>query len=289
MRGVYKTVEAEQLAHARYRECLSHWPVPCEQRTVPSSQGETFVVSCGPQGAPAVILLHGTMATSAVWVREARRLAERFRVHAIDLIGDGGFSAPARPPLDTDAHAVWLAEVIDALGVQSASLVGVSFGGGIALDFAIRQPERVASLVLLTPAGVANRNILWWALLFLMCGGWGARKVTERIMGALREPQTEETERLGQLSNALFRGMRPRTGAPGPFTDAQLARLNMPVLALLGEHDVTVDTPKAAKRLNDAVANVQVRVVEGAGHYLGDQSEQIREFIAANASESGSG
>ena len=155
MAGVYKSEGAAKRAHDQYRGYLSQWPVPNEQLYVPTCEGRTFVVVSGPKDALPVILLHGTMATAAMWMGDVIRWAQHFRVYAPDIIGDAGLSAPSRPSMATAAHALWLEDVMQELDVPKASLVGISLGGWLALDFAIRRPERVTGLVLMTPGQTA--------------------------------------------------------------------------------------------------------------------------------------
>ena len=96
MAGVYKSERAAQQVHDQYRMYLNRWPVPSEQVFVPTREGETFVVASGPKDAPPVVLLHGTMAMTAMWVRDVVKWAGPFRIYALDIIGDAGLSAPSR-------------------------------------------------------------------------------------------------------------------------------------------------------------------------------------------------
>ena len=100
-----------------------------------------------------------------------------------------GLSAPSRPPpLKSEAHALWLDDVMRALSLDHASIVGVSMGGWLALDYATRRPERVTSLVVICPAGVGRQKMGIASMIFIlrMCGSWGARKARKMILG--REP-----------------------------------------------------------------------------------------------------
>ena len=65
-----------------------------------------------------------------MWMGDVAAWAEHFRVYAVDVIGDAGLSAPSRPPLASDAHALWLDDVMQALSLERASLVGVSLADG---------------------------------------------------------------------------------------------------------------------------------------------------------------
>lgn len=277
--SIYKSEAAANEIRSRYREFLRLWPVPNEQLVVPTRQGETFVIAGGPKDAPPLVLLHGTMSNAGSWMREVVTLAAEFRVYAVDIIGDAGLSAPVRPPLDTDAHALWLGDVLDGLSAGSAALLGTSLGGWIAIDFAVRLPQRVNSLVLLCPGGVADQSILWWALPLLLLGSWGARKVQERIIGKFAPPATDEAIQYAALSELTFQNMAPRTMSLPAFTDEQLKRLRMPVFVLLGGRDVTMDARRIKGRFEQCVPQAEVLLDPEASHYLGGRSAVVAPFL----------
>src|SRR6516164_8404246 len=136
MNRIYKSTEGERLVRERYLAFLKHWPVPHQRIRIPTNQGETFIVASGARDAPPLLLLHGGAGNSAMWMGDVRAFAGSYRVYAIDMIGEAGLSAPSRPPLGSGAYALWLDEVLRTLLVDSASFVGVSLGGWLALDYA---------------------------------------------------------------------------------------------------------------------------------------------------------
>lgn len=146
MKAIYRSSEGERMVRERYQAFLKHWPVRNEQVRVPTSRGETFVVISGPEDAPALVLLHGGAANSAMWMGEITAFAQSFRVYCVDMIGEPGLSAAVRPSLASDAHAVWLDDVLDRLNVERTSIVGVSLGGWLAMDYAIRRPQMCCSI-----------------------------------------------------------------------------------------------------------------------------------------------
>src|ERR1700689_4599374 len=179
MKRIYKSVEGEREVRERHLTILKHWPVPNRQFRVPTREDETFIVACGDENAPPLLLLHGGMTNSAMWMGDVAAWAEHFRAYAVDVIGEAGLSAPARPPLASDAHALWLDDVMQALSLTRASMrvsiVGVSLGGWLALDYATRRPERVESVVVLCPGGVGRQKIgiVFKKIPLLMLGKWG--------------------------------------------------------------------------------------------------------------------
>ncbi|MET9246069.1 alpha/beta fold hydrolase [Nonomuraea sp. NPDC003709] len=163
MVAIYASPEGAGAVERRYRELLGRWPVPYEHVRVPTGHGETFVVACGPVGAPPLLLLHGSGTNSAMWLADVATWARRFRVHAVDLIGEPGLSAPSRPPLEPGVYAGWLAEVLAGLGVERVSIAAVSLGGWMALDYATCRPDRVERLALMCPSGIGRQR--WLPLL----------------------------------------------------------------------------------------------------------------------------
>lgn len=130
---IFRSGEGEAAVHARYRKLLADWPVPSEQRLLDTREGPTFVVSSGPADAPPLVLLHGSGGTTLDWYADIATWSDHFRVHAIDLIGEPGLSAPSRPQLGSDDYASWLDDVLAGLGVDRFSMAAVSLGGWFAL------------------------------------------------------------------------------------------------------------------------------------------------------------
>lgn len=108
------------------------------------------VTGAGPR---AVVLLPGTLSTAAQLDRLAAALAAPgdLTVHALDRRGSGSSRLATARPLDVAVHVADLVAYLDARGIERASLVGVSFGGVLALETAARRPDRVASVVAYEP------------------------------------------------------------------------------------------------------------------------------------------
>lgn len=111
----------------------------------------TFHLESGPADGPAVVCLHGLGATNASVLPIFWDLAGDHRVLAPDLPGHGASGAP-RAHYDAAFFARWLDEWMQQMGLESAVVLGNSLGGRIALEVALRKPERVRALLLLAPA-----------------------------------------------------------------------------------------------------------------------------------------
>jgi pimeloyl-ACP methyl ester carboxylesterase len=104
---------------------------------------------------PALLLLHGVTNSSQTWECVAPLLSRRFTLIAPDLLGHGQSATP-RGDYSLGAHASGVRDLLTALGHDRVTVIGHSFGGGIALQFAYQFPERCERLVLVSSGGLGR-------------------------------------------------------------------------------------------------------------------------------------
>lgn len=277
---VYRSAEAASAVEARYRRVLERWPVPKAELYLQTRQGSTFVLACGPESAPPVVLLHGSMANSAAWMPDVALWSTTFRLFAVDMIGEAGFSARVRPALAGDAHALWLDDVFAGLELSRAAIVGTSLGGWLALDYASRRPAAVRALALICPAGIGRqKNFLLKVLPFLLLGPWGRRRVWELVFGPAPKTLPDEMQPLAELMEAVGRAVKPRVVRIPQLTDAQLGKLGMPILAIAGGRDVLLDSRDTRERLQRAAPHAEMCFIEDGYHFLPDQVSRVMDFL----------
>ncbi|MBK5231634.1 MAG: alpha/beta fold hydrolase [Thermoleophilia bacterium] len=133
------------------------------QTALETSEGRISAISAGV-GEP-VICLHGLGGTKSSFMTTIAALSGDRRVIAVDFPGFGDSSKPLDVPYDAPYFARVVAAVMDELGLESAHLIGNSMGGRVAIETGLLFPERVRSLVLLTPALPWLRDRRWrWLL-----------------------------------------------------------------------------------------------------------------------------
>jgi pimeloyl-ACP methyl ester carboxylesterase len=276
---IYKTEAGGREILRRYEESIARWPVPAERLQVPTREGDTFVLACGPKDAPPLLLLHGSGANATMWMGDVTAWAEHFRVYAVDMIGEPGLSAQSRPPLDSPAYALWLDDVLDHLGVERAAVTGASLGGWLALDYATRRPARVEKLALLCPGGIGRQKIGFLAkvLLYKPFGRWGAHRSIKAVAGV----DARETPEVAEYLTLTFTHFRPRRDQLPIFTDDALRRLTMPTLVMVGARDAMLDSHDTAKRVHDTMPHATVTVLPDVAHAIIGQTAPILDFLRA--------
>jgi pimeloyl-ACP methyl ester carboxylesterase len=271
-KSVFKSVESRENFRAAYNGILSRFPF--EQTTVETGYGQTFLLHAGAEDGPPVILLHGSCSNSAFMTPELAALSARFSVYAADIVGEAGNSADIRPELHSDGFALWLRDVLDALWIKSAVLAGSSLGGWISLKFAVTFPERVSSLILISPAGLAGQK----------------NEIVEKALRAKEQSETMSVDAAvtgGQalpkeveaFMNLILMSYDPVTEILPVFTDEELSRLTMPILFVGGENDVMLDAPGAARRLEALLPHADVRLLPNAGHMILNAPDYILPFL----------
>jgi pimeloyl-ACP methyl ester carboxylesterase len=226
----------------------------------------------GPRGAPAVILLHGFGASLDTWEPWAQALSARYRVIRFDLPGFG-LTGPDPTGDYTDAREMKiLADLMDQLGLDRASLIGNSLGGRIAWTFAARHPDRVTRLVLISPDGFASPGFEYdkapkTPLMMRILPYVAPRGLLKaNLAAAYGRPEALSEATLTRYRDMLMApGVRPailaRMGQvilrdPAPI----LARIRTPTLLLWGEKDGMIPISNAADYQRDMPNATLVRL-----------------------------
>lgn len=271
---IFRSAEGRSKVLERYNQILSLFPV--SSRYVETTYGKTFALEAGSPENSAVILLHGSCSNSAFWIGDMLALAEKYHVFALDIIGEPGNSAEYRPDLSSGEHALWLGEVLDGLHINRAALIGHSFGGWLALQFASSSPDRAAMLILMAPSGIAPARPAFIARSTAALGEGedSIQKLDEDVLDDAGIPPE-----VLAFMNLIIENFHPMSGDLPICTDDQLRRLTMPMLLIAGEADTIIDAQSSARRLSDMLPNVRIRLISNCGHVIVGTSDMILPFL----------
>jgi pimeloyl-ACP methyl ester carboxylesterase len=250
------------------------------------------------QGRPVLILLHGIAGSSTTWEPLLPMLSERCTVIAPDLLGHGQSDKP-RHDYSLGAHANGVRDLMIALGIEGATIVGHSFGGGVALQFAYQHPERCERLVLVSSGGLGSE--VSWMLRALTLPGTEylmpllfpsqARRFGNSLGGwlrnlGLRSPNIEEQWRsyvtLTEPGNrpAFVRTLRSVVDIAGQTVSAHdrlYLGARLPTLVLWGGRDGIIPVAHAAAA-HEAMPGSRLEIFERSGHF--PHVEEPDRFVA---------
>ena len=240
---------------------------------------ETFAITVGE--GPDIVLLHGSPLSTYSWRHLIPNLAERYRVHAIDLPGYGFSEKPPDAPYTDSWMAGHVAAYMDAAGIESAVLIGNSTGGEIASEVASIYPRRVRAMVLIAPSGLPTDELEDPPLAIRLArvpllGALASRLPLRPFLGAtLRDAYFDpslvaesdiDAHTLPLRSRGGLTAFLMRTSREETFDRSMLVRgIRVPTLVLLGEVDRLVPL-SVGRRYHDLIAGSDLVVVERSGH-----------------------
>jgi pimeloyl-ACP methyl ester carboxylesterase len=234
-----------------------------------------------------LLLIHGMAGSSETWREVLPRLAKNYRVIAPDLLGHGN-SAKPRTDYSLGAFAVGLRDLLDELDVESATIVGQSLGGGIAMQFLYQHPDYCQRLILISSGGLGQDV----GLILRLLSAPGAELVMPLIAPkfvlqagnsvkswltstGLRSPRGAEIwSAYSSFSDAptrqaFLRTLRSVVDYRGQAVSA-LNRLqlkaDLPTLAIWGEDDAIIPVDHAYAAL-EARPDCRLEVLPGVGHF----------------------
>ncbi len=255
---------------------------------------------------PPVLLLHGIGDHSGSWLGVMKELARDHTVLAPDLLGHGASDKP-RADYSVAAYANGMRDLMEVLGIDRATIVGHSLGGGVAAQLSYQFPDRCERLVLVATGGVGREvsPILRVAAaplaeFVLPVMKWPLGRLAGRLaVGLLRLTPTDlavdadEVHRIfeqmpdGQARGAFTRTLRSVVDERGQVVtmlDRTYLAREVPVLLVWGDRDAIIPVAHG-HRAHEALPGSRLSVVEGAGHFPHHFDEErfvaeFREFMA---------
>jgi pimeloyl-ACP methyl ester carboxylesterase len=270
--------KAEYEAYCRDR--ARAWPVPCETVLLDTPAGRTFVRASGRTADPPLVLLPGARVGSLMWLDMIAALSAGHRTYALDIVGDVGLSVhrgDIRTPAD---YVTWLHEVLTELVPEGpVSLMGVSLGGSIAAQYALRFPARLRSVVLVAPAATVLRlspgffvRLVVLTLSLRARGQSRLRRTLDWLFADAVRGDGACRARLERAIDELERAVRafalPRPPWPAVLTDEQWRTFPVDCLFLVGEREKIYSADTAVRRLARVAPRVKSEIIGGAGHDL---------------------
>lgn len=214
---------------------------------------------------PPLLFLHGAGAAGR-WLPFQEALARRFAVHVPSHPGHGG--APAAEWIEHISDlAFHYLDLLDALGLERAHLVGASFGGWIAAELAVMASHRLGSLVLIDPVGIKVEGWIYPFLFAMELPELAETVFHDLTAGLALMPSDQSVDTLLELA-------RERTALArvawspylyDPLLRRRLARITAPTLLLWGQHD-RVAPLACAQAWAAEIPGARLEVLGGSGH-----------------------
>ena len=224
----------------------------------------------GPSDGPALVFINSLGSDFRIWQEVVPAFAEDFRVVLYDKRGHGLSDAPPAP-YTIDEHADDLLGLLDHLGIERFSLIGLSIGGLISQRLAARCPERIQTITLCCTAAKIGTPELWAERIAGVENG-GIEPLADNVLQRWFTPLFRQTH---AAELAGWRNMLVRTPAHGyagtcaAIRDADLrpdaGRIAIPTLCVAGDQDGSTPAD-VVKGTADLIPGARFALIDGAGH-----------------------
>lgn len=227
----------------------------------------------GGNEAPVLVLNNGViMNASSSWVFQTQALARRYRVLQYDCRGQGNSDHP-EGPYSMELHADDLAALLEALEIENAHIVGISYGGEVAQAFVLKYPTKVRSLILIDTVSEVGQELR------LVIEGWiDALRTGDALAFFNATVPWNFTQRFIADNPALFEDAKKRYALldfPAVirlcecflevnFTP-RLGEIAAPTCVMVGERDI-LKGPAYAEILCKGIPHSELHILKGAGH-----------------------
>ncbi len=284
--GIFRDPAARERMQGHYDRFLARLPEPAERTTVPTRHGDTHVVSWGPPDAPPLLCLHGAVAGAPHAVYEIRGLMSDYRIIAPDIVGQSVASAEVRPAFDAEGFGGWADDLMDGLSLPRAHVLGVSWGGAVALQIAVHAPQRIDRLALLVPASLVSGSA-WRA--FIEMGWpmlrWRLRPTRAHLESMLRATLTTLDPLWVDFMGDAFTSVKMDFSAPPLVKTEELARFDRPTMVIAAEHDLSFPGAALLRRARQVFPNLtEAHLIEGSKH-CPPFEEEFRGWLCARLEE----
>ena len=214
---------------------------------------------------PAIVFAHQRAGNHLTWWQQVPVLSKEYRCITFDQRGWGASVQPAGGP-GLSAGVEDLKQLLDHLGIERTFLLGHSMGGITCLGFALAYPERSLGLILVdTTAGVGDPTVLEAITdLSLLPAGDVPRTLSARFI----EQHPDLTflyQEIAGVNQELNLDIRSAFHNPNGLQAADLAKLSVPTLLMVGEEDV-IFPEKAIRAMQKMIPGARLKVVPGTAH-----------------------
>ena len=278
--GQYKedSIPGDIEYYKAYNKALTLWKIPFHELNIQTSFGKAHVIVSGPRNAESLVLLHGMNATSTMWYPNIKAFSQDHRVYAIDFLLEPGKSQMNRKVKDMKEVMNWYEEIVDKLKLKKFSLVGASIGGWLATYIALHGKFQVENLILLSPAQTftwihPGSEILSNVTYTLNPKRKNLRDVLKTMSFNV---DNIEQKYIDQYFMATEKAINSKLSLQmTPYSDDELKTLTMPVLLLIGDHDI-INNEKSVAKARELLPHAETGIIKNAGHFLSvDQADTV--------------
>lgn len=268
-KSIYKTDYGKQTILSLYDNQLNRLSAKWNDLWVETSFGRTHLIETGNYNGLVLLVFHGGNATTAYNLLACDFLLNDFHIYAVDTIGHPGKSAQTCLSPNNYDYGKWASEVISALGYNSISCFGGSFGAGIIAKTMCVAPEKINKAVLYVPSGINNAPAIFSMKMMLpMIMYWITHKQNwlEKCIVPMAVTKDNIDKDIFETAKCSIDYAKIKAGMPSNVKACDMKKCMAKTLVLAGENDCLFPAKRVIPKAKKIITNCTTYLLENRGH-----------------------
>ncbi|MFD3157309.1 alpha/beta fold hydrolase [Haloimpatiens sp. FM7330] len=268
---IYKNDEYKQNIIKMYNKFKAKSKVDYEDKYIDTKFGKTHILTAGNENSDSIIIFHGGNMINTNTLFWFDKLAEKYRIIAPDYLGHPGLSEEKVLNSNNDDYANWIVEIMDNFKLEKVNVIGPSFGGGVALNFAKYYPNKIEKMVLIAPSSIGNGSYLkmFSKLIFPMLK-YKIKPSQENLYKSVYPMFLHNVdEDVLEVTSLIYQGVKIQNKMPKMISNKDLINFNSPVFLIACENDIFFPAKKIIPRAKKIFANLKrTKEIRNSGHSM---------------------
>lgn len=287
--GHWRSPEGEQRYRQAYAEAMRAMPQPARTVDIRTDWGTVrgyLWENAATRFRTPIALFPGWTSGVPMWSENLPGLIEERPVYAFDALGDAGLSVQTRKLESNADQAEWIDQVLAGSNLERVHIAGHSFGGWLSVNYAVRKPERVASVSVLDPPLVFASLPLSVIVTSIPASiPWLPSSWRDAALENIGGGPVDLADPVARMIAVAVEHYAPKKPAPEQITTDQLRGMRMPVFVALAGRSFLEDAPGSAAMARANIPRATVRIWPQATHslpmeYPGEVDDALLDFIA---------
>lgn len=270
MNTYFKSHEDKDSFMAFFDNELKSWKSDFSTSFVETESGRSFVIESGQGNLETIFFIHGNgeNATAAKPLHE--HLSRDYRVISADVMWQVNRSIPLHAFDAQNGYNKWITELLDYYKIEKVIISGLSYGAWIALEYAIKNPERIQKSILMSPAACfSSVKLGYFFKLYKMAIFQNDSNFRDFLQYCYGRKNKISDFAYNQIAlNFKHCNLSAPPIVPTVYSDQTLKEIPFPLLLIMGSDEKITDPIKSVKRAEKLIPYCETLTIKGAAHYL---------------------
>ncbi|WP_338762555.1 alpha/beta hydrolase [Bernardetia sp. ABR2-2B] len=239
-----------------------------EELNIETFAGNTHIIVRGEESLPPLVVFHGIHAGAPVALEAMKNLHEKYRIYAIDTIGQATKSDETTLDFKNNEYGKWAAEVLEKLHLQNVPVIAISYGAFILNELIRVSPKSIKKAIYIVPSGFANGDFLpSFSRLSIPLFKFHFTKKEKDLIKFMDAFFTTKDKHWIELQKNILLGVKMDYRRPPLMTEKDTQNFDAPVFAIIAENDVFFPKEKAIVRMKKVFADLrEIYILKDAKH-----------------------